>query len=187
MLQFHRDDDIIVVVCAAIRSYCLTTADISTSQDQECRTSEEYVHGHRDAFTVPGTYVAVDAVYISPPKGRVFVDLMNANDDILLRIDAIFEWYGWKNIVVLNSKKADGDWGEQVETDQFPFPCCGQQIPIAIRVEIDSSFVITANGMDVASYPYREGLCPPVDKVIYRFEPSGEHEIAELKTIAFSY
>ena len=116
------------------------------------------------------------------------MNLVNANEDILIHIDARFDWYNWKNVVILNSKKADGEWGEQVETDQFPFPCCGLIIPIAIRVEMaKSAFVITANGMDVAAYRYREDLGPPVYKVVYRFEGNSATVKAQLKAVTVLY
>lgn len=114
----------------------------------------------------------VDVLFVSPDKGRVTVNLMNANDDILIHIDARFDWYNWKNILVLNSKKADGGWGEEVHAETFPLPCCGSLNSMHVEVR-ESSFVISANGVGVASYPYQENLGPPVDVVVYNFEDTG--------------
>ena len=132
----------------------LIPTDFSTARS----SIQQNIITHNEISMSPGmNFGVVDVVYLSPDKGRVTVNLMNANDDVLIHIDARFDWYTWKNILVFNSMKAGGEWGEQIEAEIFPFPCCGMLN--ALRVEIqESSFVISANGVGIASYPYRENL-----------------------------
>ena len=134
----------------------------------------------------PGmTSGGVIVIYSSPNKGRVTVNLLNANGDILIHIDARFDWYTWKNILVLNSKKVDGNWGVRVQPDGFPFPCNGYTTTIVLQVEIgETAFVISANGKEIATYPYREDLAPPVDAATYYFGDTGASEKAELKSLS---
>lgn len=123
-----------------------------------------------DFYISPGILDGiVRVVFIAPDKGRVTVNLMNANDDILIQIDTRFDWNTWTNTVVLNSKRADGEWGQEVQAETFPFRCCGSYNNIYVEIR-ESAFIISANGADVASYPYRENLGPPVDVVVYNFE-----------------
>ena len=78
-----------------------------------------YCHtGHRAAGNLTTQCISVDslssgaveAVYQSPNKGRVSLNLLNSNNDTLIHVDARFDWYGWMNILVLNSKTANGGW-----------------------------------------------------------------------------
>ena len=153
------------------------------------RSAVLQVIADKEVSLKPGrTSGGVKVVYSSPNKGRVTVNLMNANGDILIQIDARFDWYTWKNILVLNSKKVDGNWGTQVQPTGFPFPCCGYTTTITLHVEIgETAFVISANGKELVSYPYREGLAPPVDTVTYYFGDTGATEKAELQSISVCY
>jgi len=137
----------------------------------------------------PGiTTGTVEVVYISPNKGRVTINLMNSNEDILIHIDARFEWYSWKQKLILNSKTADGIWAEQVIAEGFPFPCCGYVTTIVLQVEVgDSAFVISANGIEIASYPFVLGLEPPVDAIVYAPDDSQASQQAQFESISIYY
>ena len=127
----------------------------------------------------------VEAVYRSPNKGRVTLNLLNSNDDVLLHVDARFDWYGWMDVLVLNSRTAHGGWQEEVHPKGFPFPCCGYVTTIALRVEIgDVAFFISVNGRELAKYPYRDELCPPVTQMEYIFEDTGASVKARLESLS---
>ena len=121
----------------------------------------------------------VEVVYISPATGRVTVNLLNSNEDVLIHIDARYDWGDWKNVLTLNSKKADGRWGKHVQVEGFPFE---HYITVTLRVEIgESAFIISANGVELTTYEYRQDLGPPVDTITF-FGGKGE-----LKTITVYY
>ena len=133
---------------------------------------------------------AVEAVYQSPNKGRISLYLLNGNEDILIVIDARFDWEGEKNRLVLNSKRAGQPWvvPDEVHPEGFPFPCCGYVSTITVRVEMgDEDFTISANGIEIAKYPYRDGLHPPVTEFRYRFEDTGASKKAQLESLSAYY
>ena len=175
-----------------MKLFYLTPTDFSTAQVMPENPMEiKHVHSHGDVTAAPPiepTTGGLVVEYSSPTEGRVFVNLFNDNEDIVLQVDARFDWHGWKNVVVLNSKKADGQWGKQVETDQFPFPGCGSIIPIRMRIEArESTFHITANGIDVATYPYQKGMRPLVTHIMYRFDGRGATVKGQLRAITVLY
>ena len=133
---------------------------------------------------------ALEAVYQSPNKGRISLYLLNGNEDILIVIDARFDWEGEKNRLVLNSKRAGQPWvvPDEVHPEGFPFPCCGYVSTITVRVEMsDEDFTISANGIEIAKYPYRDGLHPPVTEFRYRFEDTGATKKAQLESLSAYY
>ena len=131
---------------------------------------------------------AVEAVYKSPNKGRVSLNLLNNNNDTLIHVDARVDWYGWSDILVLNSKTANGGWQEEAHPEGFPFPCCGYVTTITLRVEIsDEAFVISANGIEIAKYPYHDDLHPPVNQILYVFEDTGASVKANLESLSVDY
>nr|4AGG_A Chain A, GALECTIN [Cinachyrella]4AGG_B Chain B, GALECTIN [Cinachyrella]4AGR_A Chain A, GALECTIN [Cinachyrella]4AGR_B Chain B, GALECTIN [Cinachyrella]4AGR_C Chain C, GALECTIN [Cinachyrella]4AGR_D Chain D, GALECTIN [Cinachyrella]4AGV_A Chain A, GALECTIN [Cinachyrella]4AGV_B Chain B, GALECTIN [Cinachyrella]4AGV_C Chain C, GALECTIN [Cinachyrella]4AGV_D Chain D, GALECTIN [Cinachyrella] len=127
-------------------------------------------------------------VYRSPDKGRVSLYLYNDGEDILLVVDARFDWRGEQNVLVLNSKFAGGEWGPEVRPEGFPFPCCGYVTTITVRVEIGADgFTLSANGIEIVKYPYRDGLPPPVTKFQYVFQDQGASETAQLESLSAYY
>ena len=142
------------------------------------------------SFTTQSIFVgamksgAVEAVYRSPNKGRVHLNLLNSKKDILIHVDARFNWFGWRNILVLNSKPANGGWQTEVHPKGFPFPCCEYVTTITLRVEITAgAFIISANGLPVAKYAYRGALRPPVNEVQYVFQDTGASLKAKLESL----
>jgi len=132
----------------------------------------------------------LEAVYRSPNKGKVTLNLYNEHEDILLHIDARFDWEGEKNRLVLNSRRAGQPWvvPDEVHPEGFPFPCCGYVSTITVRVEMgDEDFTLSANGIEIVKYPYREGLHPPVTEIEYRFEDTGATKKAQLESLSAYY
>lgn len=127
----------------------------------------------------------MEAVYQTPDKGRVSLFVRNYRNDIVIVIDARVHWYGWENKLVLNSKPVHGSWQKEIHPLGFPFPCCGYVTTVTLRVEItDSEFIISANGNEIAKYPFRENLMPPITEVEYVFDDTGASLKAKLKSLS---
>ena len=169
------------------KGYCHISADYSATWASPANI--QILASPSEVYEAPGTTNAtVEVVYKSPSQGRIVVNLKNANEDILIHIDARFKWYSSINTLILKSKKADGGWQQEVRPEGFPFPCCGYITTIILQVEIgDSAFVISANGMEIASYPYRVGLEPPVDVIEYIPGESQASIRAQLQSISVYY
>ena len=130
----------------------------------------------------------MEVVYKTPNKGRVSLFFRNSNGDILITIDARVDWYGWENILVLNSKPAHGSWMPEDHPTGFPFPCCGYVTTVTLRVELgDVAFIISANGNEISRYLYRPELRPPVTEIEYVFDDTGASEKAKLENLSIDY
>ena len=108
----------------------------------------------------------------------------------MIIIDARFDWEGERNFLVLNRRHADQPWigPHEVHPKGFPFPCCGYVTKITVRVEIGAEdFIISANGIEIAKYPYRDGLHPPVTEIKYAFEGTGIQQAAQLESLSAYY
>ena len=101
---------------------------------------------------------AVEAVYQSPNKGRVSLYLLNGNGDVLIVMDARFDWEDETNYLVLNSKHAGQPWivPDEVHPKGFPFPCCGYVSTITVRVEIAEDFTMALKLQRCLAYPYNK-------------------------------
>ena len=132
---------------------------------------------------------AVEAVYRSPNKGRVSLNLLNSKKDVLIHVDARFNYLGERNVLVLNSKAANGGWGREARPKGFPFRRGFPFVStITLRVEITTgAFVISANGIPVTKYPYRGALRPPVHQIQYYSQDNGAYMKAKLKSLTVEY
>jgi hypothetical protein len=106
----------------------------------------------------------VEVQYKAPDSGRVSVNLVAANDDIVLHTDSRIEWYSWTNTYLFNSR-INGEWGPQQIVPGFPFTC--GPVPTTINVQIavlDEEFLVIVNGIILGTYTFRDSLTP--DKVV---------------------
>lgn len=75
-----------------------------------------------------------------------------------------------------------------IRPEGFPFPCCGYITMITLRVEIRNDyFLVSANGIPIAEYPFRRRLRPPVDVIEYYFEDADASVKAKLKSLTVEY
>ena len=59
---------------------------------------------------------------------------------------------------------------------------------ITLRVEITAgAFIISANGLHIAKYPYRGALHPPIHQIEYAFEDTGASKPAKLESLTVKY
>ena len=131
---------------------------------------------------------AVEAVYQSPNGGRVGLVLRNANGDIVVSYVARFDWYGWNNILVVDSKSLDGRWEQKYCPLEFPFPICGYVTRITVRVELGmEGFTVSANGLEIAKYSYMKKLLPPVTRIDVLVDDKGASRKAKLESLSIYY
>ena len=133
----------------------------------------------------------VEVVYLSPDKGRVSVNLRSGNGDHVLHVDARYEWKSWKNALVLNSAVGHNWQKTERETPSgFPFTWEGVPTTIVLRITVHKGFFnISANGVEIAPYRFRESLHPStVNKIEYVFEDVGATEKkAKLESITVKF
>jgi len=131
---------------------------------------------------------AVEAVYQSPDGGRVGLVLFKENGDIVVSYVARFNWKGWKNTLVVNSKSSDGRWGPKKCPLHFPFPICGYVTRISVRVTLDTDeFIVSANGIEIARYDYMPELRPPVTTIAVLVDHESTSRRAKLESVSVYY
>lgn len=118
----------------------------------------------------PGTSGALEFTIWTQWEFNVF--LMSGEEekeDVLVHIEGDYYY----QILILASKKFGEPW-TWPELAGFTL----ERGTLTLRVEIgESAFSISGNGINLATYEYKEGLRPPVEKIAYYGEPG------ELKVI----
>ena len=107
-----------------------------------------------------GVGQSATAVYTAPGDGRTTINLLDEDGGVVLHMDYRFEWGGnpsigkpWEDILILNSKPANGGWGTEQHVEDFYFTP-GTNVELTAKAE-DGQFAIIANGLQVATYDYR--------------------------------
>ena len=104
--------------------------------------------------------MSITAVYTAPGAGRTTINLLDTNGGVVLHMDYRFDWgqnprtkKPWEDILVLNTKPANGWWGRLQSVNNFYFTP-GSQLELTAKAE-NGKFAIIANGLQVATYNYR--------------------------------
>ena len=106
--------------------------------------------------------------FTNPNKGRINLNFLSKNNDNLMHMSIRFDWYTWKKVLVLNSRKAGKPWGKEEHLKGFPFT--PNEI-VHVNIEITKNgYHISANNKKIGEYP---GILLPVDKVNFNFEDTG--------------
>ena len=107
-----------------------------------------------------GVGMSATAVYTAPGDGRTTIDLLDADGGVVLHMDYRFEWAQnpypeepWEDILILNTKPANGSWGTEQHVNDFYFTP-RTNVELTAKAE-DGHFAIIANGLQVATYNYR--------------------------------
>ena len=131
-----------------------------------------------DALTVGQT---ITVAYLTPDKGRVTVQLLSAENDHVLQVDARFDWNGWYKILVLNSAVGSAwPYDQEEHPSEFPFPSEPNTLIVLHITVKEDSFEIAAKGF-LYEYQYRGDLLPAtVEKIDYCFEDTGAEKKAKL-------
>ena len=107
-----------------------------------------------------GVGQSATAVYTAPGDGRTGINLLDADGGFVLHMDYRFHWgtnpstgQPFEDILILNSKPANGVWGTEQHVNNFYFTP-GTNVKLTAKAE-DGHFAIIANGLQVATYDYR--------------------------------
>ena len=130
----------------------------------------------------------ITVAYLSPDKGRVTVNLLSAENDHVLHIDARFDWYGWYKILVLNSAVGSAwPYDQKEQPSGFPFPSEPNTL-IVLHITVKEDFFEIAAKDLLYEYPYRGDLLPAtVETIQYYFDDTGAEKMAKLLSMAVSF
>ena len=131
-----------------------------------------------------GSGYAVEGTFRSPQAGRVTLNLMDESEDnIILHVDARYNWYTSKEVLVLNTHTVNGGWGQEEKplTTNFDFT---PNVRVTVRVEAEAGrFSIFCNGRYVDYYNHRLPV-NEVKKIQLIYEDDNENPIGELESLA---
>ena len=134
-----------------------------------------------------GVGSAVEATFIAPNKGRVSVNLINeAEDKIILHVDARYNWYTWMNTLILNAYEEGVGWGSEQQPSGFDFTP-GILVRLGIVADEDG-FIIYNNGAEVGKFVHRQPVSS-VKMVQMVFEDNDAEEKAKFvaTTVIYGY
>ena len=145
--------------------------------------------GHFLAVEPLTTGQIVEVVYKSPDYGRVYVNLEDTINNVILHVDARYVWYSDVNTLVLNTYDYQNRWLKQVEVNNFPFPSNGVQTTIHLQIVVrESEFLIVANGISLTTFAFRGILTPDtVSEVAVYLDDYGSSTPAEVEQISITY
>ena len=132
-----------------------------------------------------GVGSSVEVTYIAPSKGRVSLNLMDeVEKNILLHVDARYDWSYSVETLVLNSYEAGVGWGNELKPEGFDFTP-GKTVAMWIEAEADR-FIIYSNDRKIGQFEYRLPVTS-VKKVQVIFEDNNAEEKAEFTSLAFYF
>ena len=97
-------------------------------------------------------------VFRNPDSGRVGLTLVTDKGDFVLRAAVRVNYRGSTKAFFLTTRK-NNVWGSIVKPRNFPFPTGSVSTTISMTVTVkDSKFIISANEIKIADFPYRGSL-----------------------------
>ena len=100
----------------------------------------------------------IEVLYINPTVGRVFVNFMTATGDIALHVNPRHVSGGNGSSLLVNTK-LNGKWQMKVEYPGYPFPANDVSTRVLVGITVkENGFLIAANGIEIAEFPYRPSL-----------------------------
>ena len=128
---------------------------------------------------------AIKMTYLAPTKGRVSLNLMDeVEKDIVLHVDARYDWYSSVKQLVLNAYEAGVGWGSELKPAGFDFTA---GILVTTRVEAEADrFIIYCNDREVGQFEYRLPVTS-VKKVQVIFEDNNAEQKAEFRSLAVHF
>lgn len=127
-----------------------------------------------------GDGYVVEWTFLAPDAGRVSMNLKNElGKDIILHVDARYNWYSSNKVLVLNTFN-QGSWGQEQRPTGFDFT---PGILVKMRVEAGpNSFRVFSNTYQIAEYQYRLPVTS-VKMVEVIFQDHHSTQQAKLKSI----
>ena len=131
---------------------------------------------------------SITVVFRNPDDGRVGLTLVTGSGDFVLRAAIRVNWRSTINTFILNTWKND-KWGPTVRPDSFPFPPEGVSTRISMTVSVqETKFVVSANGIEIADFPYRGSLTyDKVDKILWGANEDTATKKSKLEKITISF
>ena len=109
----------------------------------------------------------VEVVYKTPNTGRVSVSLRTDNGDYAFNADVRINVFTYKNVFSLFTFTDLTGWDREVDVAGYPFTCPPVSTTTTLRITVqEESFLVTVNGMDLATFPIHENLTPDLVKTI---------------------
>ena len=129
----------------------------------------------------------VEIVYKSPNSGRVYVNLENSVNDVVLHVDARYNWRDVRTLV-LNTYQYNA-WQEQLKLHNFPFPCNGERTTITLQITVwENDYLILANGVNITTFTFRGSLTPDtVTEIVVVLDDTNASTLAELEKVSVSF
>ena len=145
--------------------------------------------GHYLAVEPLTTGQIVEVVYKSPDYGRVYVNLEDTINNVILHVDARYVWFNNVNTLVLNTYDYQNWWQTEVKVDNFPFPSNEVQTTIHLQIEVrESDFLITANEIPLTTFAFRGILTPDtVSEIAVYLDDYGSSTPAEVEKLSISF
>ena len=130
----------------------------------------------------------ITVVFRNPDSGRVGLTLVTDNGDFVLRAAVRVKYRGSTKAFLLNTRKHNR-WGSIVTPQNFPFPTGSVSTTISMTVTVkDSKFVITANEIKIADFPYRGSLTyNKVAKILWGANEGTATKKSKLEKISISF
>ena len=166
--------------------------DYPTVSNQGRYRSEEAVAMFHEYYAVDiETLTAgqtVKVVYKSPDAGRVYVNLQDSMSQVVLHIDARYDWNGEVQILVLDTFQ-NNIWQSKITPPNFPFPCNGQQTTITLEIFVQQNdFLIIVNDVPLTTFAFRGSLTPDtVTEIAVVLDDETASTHAKLDEISISY
>ena len=143
---------------------------------QPVQSNPNNVYVHLNNFKVGD---AVEEAFIAPDKGRVFFNLMGDGGNVVLHVDARYQWNADSSVLVLNDYT--GTWNQEERPSGFTFTP-GKQVNMKVQAA-KTCFRIFCNGREIACFKYRKLPITSVRGVLWSFDDKGATKKADLKSI----
>ncbi|CAI8025235.1 hypothetical protein GBAR_LOCUS14593 [Geodia barretti] len=158
----------------------------------ELQVNKNYGDSLQTQYTLPVESLevgqSITVVFRNPESGRVGLTLVTDNGDFVLRVALRVNYRGSTKALFLNTRK-NNVWGSVVPFRNFPFPTGSVSTTISMTVTVkDSKFVITANGIVIADFPYRGSLTyDKVAKILWGANEGTATKKSKLEKISISF
>ena len=114
--------------------------------------------------------------------------LVTESGNFVLRAAVRVNYHGDINVFILNTRK-NKKWGQPILPDTFPFPPTGVSTRISMTVTVqDDRFVISANNIEIADFPYRGSLTyKKVTEILWGANEEAATEKSKLEKITILF
>ena len=128
---------------------------------------------------------SITVVFRNPDSGRVGLTLVTDKGNFVLRAAVRVKYRGSTKAFFLNTRK-NNVWGSIVKPQNFPFPTGSVSTTISMTVTV--KFVITANEIKIADFPYRGSLTyNKVGKILWGANEGTATKKSKLEKISISF